>query len=376
MSKTEDQIWAAEVLQRIQEKYSVITDRNPKDFFPYTVEQGRFRESKYEHDYEWWTNGFYPGILWKLYLMSKNEKYRTLAEDYESMLDIPLNHFEGLHHDAGFMWLTSAVADYRITQNSRSRMRGLHAASVLASRFNIRGNFIRAWNGEENGGWAIIDSMMNIPILYWASRELKDPRFYYIAKSHADKVMDHFIREDGSVRHIVSFDLQDGNFIEEMGGQGFQKGSAWTRGQAWAIYGFLLSYLHTGDEKYLNASKKTAHYFLAALSLERDYVLPCDFRAPEKPVYKDTTAGAIAACGLWEIGKAVPEEERGLYQKCAVKILRSIEKNYCSWDMNKDGIVICGTERYGEGTNIPIIYGDYYFIEALMKIAESDVLFW
>ena len=103
---------------------------------------------------------------------------------------------------------------------------------------------------------------------------------------------------------------------------------------------------------------------------------PCDFRAPEKPVYKDTTAGAIAACGLWEIGKAVTEEERGLYQKCAVKILRSIEKNYCSWDMNKDGIVICGTERYGEGTNIPIIYGDYYFIEALMKIAESDVLFW
>jgi unsaturated chondroitin disaccharide hydrolase len=185
--------------------------------------------------------------------------------------------------------------------------------------------------------------------------------------------MEHFIRDDGSVRHIVAFDVEDGHRVEEFGGQGYEKGSSWTRGQAWAIYGFVLSYLHTDDKKYLDTAKRVAHYFISNLLLEEDFVPPCDFRSPKEPRYKDTTAGAIAACGLLEISKAVPEQEKDVYRDSALRI---IEENYCNWDMQSDCMVDYGTERYGKGTNIPIIYGDYYFIEALLKVKDTDILFW
>ncbi|HCL01769.1 MAG TPA: glycosyl hydrolase family 88 [Lachnoclostridium phytofermentans] len=368
--------WANSLLERIEAKYSKIVERTKVDFFPYTVKDNHMVAYESDDNYDWWTNGFYPGILWELHLQSGKTKYQALAEHYEELLDRPLHSYEGLHHDVGFMWLTSAVASYRITGNKQSKNRGLLAASVLASRYNIEGNFIRAWNGDGNTGWAIIDSMMNLPILYWASEETKDPRFAYIAKRHADKVMENFIREDGSVRHIVSFDIKDGHMIEEFGGQGYSVGSAWTRGQAWAIYGFVLNYLHTKDERYLMTSKRVAHFFLTNMSVEKDGVPPCDFRSPKDPIYKDTTAGSIAACGLLEISKVVPEYEKGIYLEGAIRILKGIETNFCNLSFDTDSLVEYGTERYGKGTNIPIIYGDYYFIEALMKIKGNDILFW
>jgi unsaturated chondroitin disaccharide hydrolase len=376
MNWQENREWANSLLEKIETKYKKIVERTKPDFFPYTVKDSRMVPYEFDDNYEWWTNGFYPGILWKLYIQSGKKEYQTLAEHYEGLLDRPLHIYEGLHHDVGFMWLTSSVANYRITGNEHSKKRGLLAASVLASRYNIEGNFIRAWNGKDNTGWAIIDSMMNLPILYWASEETKDPRFAYIAKRHADKVMENFIREDGSVRHIVSFDIKDGHMIEELEGQGYSVGSAWTRGQAWAIYGFVLSYLHTKDEMYLMTSKRIAHFFLANMSLLEDSVPPCDFRAPKEPIYKDTTAGAIAACGLLELSKVVPEYEKGIYLEGAIRILKGIETQFCNWNLDTDSLVEYGTERYGKGTNMPIIYGDYYFIEALMKIKRNDILFW
>lgn len=372
----EDMIWAKNLIDKIERKYRRTTERTQIDFFPYTNKDNRFVPSEYEENYNWWTNGFYPGILWKLYLFTKDNKYKALAEHYEDLLDIPLNNYDGLHHDVGFMWLTSAGANYKITGNEKSRKRTMLAANILAARYNIEGGFIRAWNGDDNEGWAIIDSMMNIPILYFASRESRESRFCNIAKRHADKVMENFIREDGSVRHIVSFDVKNGNMVEELAGQGYEKGSAWSRGASWAIYGFVLSYLYTREEKYLMASKKAAHYFISNLILQEDFIPVCDFRSPQTPVYKDTTAGVIAACGLIELSRVVPENEKNLYRESAVKILKSIEKYYCLWDENVDGIVGFGTERYGKGTNMHIIYGDYFFIEALMKLLGDNILFW
>lgn len=376
MELNKNQEWATDVLNRINEKYNKIISRTKTDFFPYTVKDKKFVGAENDQHYEWWTNGFYPGILWKLYINTKDEKYKELAEHYEKLLDAPLKRFEGLHHDVGFMWLTTAVANYRITGNKESRSRGLLVASTLSSRFHVDGGFIRAWNSREASSWAIIDSMMNIPILYWASKELEDNRFASVAKRHANKVMENFIRNDGSVRHIVSFDIEDGHMIEEFAGQGYAVGSSWTRGQAWAIYGFVLSFLHTGNDRYLEVSKKVAHYFISNLIKQDDFVPPCDFRSPKTPIYKDTTAGAIAACGLLEISKIVPEYEKALYEESALKILKSIEEKYCNWDLESDCLVDFGTERYGKGTNIPIIYGDYYFIEALLKIKGTDIMFW
>lgn len=368
--------WATTVLEKVEKKYAQVTSRTNTGFFPYTTKNGRFVPHHSDDKYTWWTNGFYPGILWLLYLESGKEQYKDLASYYEEFLDVILKNSEEMDHDVGFRWLTSSVAGYRITQNMQSRKRGLHAADILASRFNIRGNFLRAWNGSGNEGWAIIDSMMNLPILYWASEETEDPRYRHIAEAHARKALEYFIRPDGSVNHILSFDPMTGEYIENFAGQGYSVNSSWTRGQAWAIYGFTLSYLHTGEAQYLDAAKRVSHYFIACMQAEEDYVPPCDFRSPHAPVYKDTTAGAIAACGLLEIAKVVPVMEQPLYQSQAVKLLQAIESGYCNWNMEEDNILEKGTERYGEGVNIPIIYGDYYFIEALMKIKGNGVFFW
>ena len=364
--------WLDDIWTKIERKLDIVSKQTDDSVFAYTTENGKHIDKDYIYH---WTNGFWPGVLWLMYKGTKKEQYKEIAEKLEDKLDEALNGFVGLHHDVGFMWLTSSVANYRLTGNEKSKTRGLIAASYLASRYNAEGKFIRAWNGEKHAGWAIIDCMMNIPLLYWASRETNDPRYKFIAMNHADTALKTFIRADGSVNHINSFNPDTGEYIESFGGQGYQVGSSWTRGQSWAIYGFVLSYIHTGKKEYLDAAKSVAHYFIAALAANDDFVPPCDFRSPKEPVYKDTTAGAIAACGLIEISKNVPEFEKDLYLNSAVKILKAIEK-CCNWSNEEASIVQKGTEAYSNGHNMPIIYGDYYFIEAILKLRGDQVLFW
>lgn len=371
--------WAEEIWDKIEKKLEHTAPLVGDSFFPYTTENGRFINPYDKELPEWWTNGFWVGILWKMYEFTKMPMYREYAEGLETKLDAALEDFECLHHDVGFMWLLSSVADYRLTGNPESRKRGLHAAGTLAGRFNPNGNFIRAWNTnsaeDHNVGWAIIDSMMNIPLLYWASQETGDPRFKGIAMRHADTLMEYAVRPDGSVKHIMEFDPETGEYLKNHTGQSYEENASWSRGQAWALYGFVLSYIHTGKEAYLDTAKRVAHYFIA--NLQDDCVPPCDFRSPAIPVYKDTTAGVCAACGLLEIAKAVPEYEKNLYANAAFRILKETEERYCDWSENEDSIVQCGTEAYHFGAkNIPIIYGDYFFIEALLKLKGDNMLFW
>ena len=345
--------------------------------FPYTTdENGKYVEWKNNGkiSVSWWTNGFWAGMMWLAYLETGKEIYKEIAEKSEEMLDEAFDDFNGLHHDVGFMWLLSAVADYRLTKNERSKTRGLHAATLLAGRFNIDARYIRAWNGDLSG-WAIIDCMMNIPLLYWATEVTGDPRFEMIAKAHADTVLKAFIRADGSVNHIVSFDPLSGEVLETPAGQGFASGSSWSRGQAWAIYGFVISYIHTGKTEYLSAAKRVAHYFIS--NIGDDGVPLVDFRAPKEPVLKDTTAGAIAACGLIEIAAQVEEYEKDMYMKAAMKLLGGLYDN-CDFSAENQSILQNGTERYHDtrGFHIPIIYGDYFMMEALMKLKGNKNLFW
>lgn len=378
MLENKTQEWLEEVWQKIETKMSWIVDKEVVEF-PYTVdENGNFMEAPVDEiRHSWWTNGFYGGMLWLMYQNTKDSRYQVAAQRLETALDEALLDYDGLHHDVGFMWLHTSVANYKITGRDQSRKRGMLAASLLSSRYNINGQFIRAWNegeGVDRRGWVIIDSMMNIPILEWASRESKDPRFSNIARKHADKVAENFIRADGSVRHICAFDIHNGAFLETFGGQGYEAGSSWTRGQAWAIYGFVLSYRNAGDQKYLEYAKKVGNYFIAALG--DDWVPNVDFRCPAEPLYKDTTAGAIAACGLIEIAKAVPEFEKDLYLNAAINILRSIESHYCDWTKENDAIVQYGSESYASGQNIPIIYGTYFFMEAVDKLIHESICMW
>lgn len=249
---TSYQEWAESVREQIREKMKWSSQKN-RDKLPYTTDaNGNYIDRAQKEDYNglaWWTNGFWAGTMWLLYQDTGDACYREIAKNAEKRMDKCFDFNCGLNHDAGFMYMPAAVADYRLTEDETSRRRGLHAANILAGRFNPVGRFIRAWDGAGEGddtrGWAIIDCMCNLSLLYWASEETSDPRYRHIAMMHADTVMKYFIRPDGSVKHIVEFDPETGVYVCSHTGQGYAHGSAWSRGQGWAIYGFMISYIHT-----------------------------------------------------------------------------------------------------------------------------------
>lgn len=332
----------------------------------------------------WWTAGFWPGLLWLLYESDREagETFKQLAIACEDQLNEVLLQFDKLDHDIGFMWSLTSVAQYRIEGTEASRQHALLAASALAGRFNIKGNYIRAWNpwreGERNEGWAIIDCMMNLPLLYWASETTRDPRFKHIAMAHADTVLKHFIRKDGSVYHIAIFDADSGEHIGYNGGQGYAIESGWSRGTSWALYGMALSYQYTGEQRYLDAAKQVAHYFIA--NLPDDAVPVWDFRIPpEVTPYRDSSAGACAACGLLALAALVPTEQAALYRKQGERIIQSLYKNYGSFtDRQQEGMILHGTSHYPEQKNldVPLIYGDYFFVEGLARLRGSATIAW
>ncbi|MBQ1291746.1 MAG: glycoside hydrolase family 88 protein, partial [Lachnospiraceae bacterium] len=226
--------WALGVQEKLAGKMKTVVERS-RNVVPYTTENGRFIDLT-EKDINWWTNGFWGGILWQLYTLTGDELYKEEAGILEKKLDKVLMDWTGLDHDNGFKWLPTSVAHYRIDQNEESKNRAIIAANNLAGRFNLAGHFIRAWNdwGDvDRRGMAIIDCMMNLPLLYWAADVTGDPRFYQIAVAHADTAMRCFVREDGSVNHILRFDPESGELVESLGGQGYAVGSSWTRGQTW-----------------------------------------------------------------------------------------------------------------------------------------------
>ncbi len=373
----EDREWLESIWGPLQTKMSAECARIGSRI-PYIPVNGQY-EDLGESDIYWWTNGFWPGMLWQMYHATEDNHYRAAAEKVEERLDDALSGFDGLHHDVGFMWLHTAVADYRLTGSPRSRTRGLHAANLLAGRYNPAGRFIRAWNddpGNNRAGWMIIDCLMNVPLLYWASDETGDPRYRDIAILHTDTVLRTTLRGDGSSNHIMIFDPADGSVLDNPGGQGFESGSSWSRGQAWALYGMALGHRHTGSSDYLDAAKRIAHYFIANISSTGDLPL-VDFRAPAEPVVYDTTAAMCAACGLLEIAEAVPEYERRMYVAAAMKMLRATEQRFVDWNPEQDGIVGGGTVAYHGGEQeVPIIYGDYFFIEAVLRLLNRGTHLW
>lgn len=371
-----EQQWAKHISEQIKKKELAVARRN-RGKIPYTAENGVFDDWR-KKDICWWTNGFWGGMMWQLYHATKEPLYREIAEELEQMLDENLLCSQGMDHDSGFRWLPTAVANYRLTGSSAAKNRSLTAANDLAGRFNLAGRFIRAWNDNGDGsraGWAIIDCMMNLPLLYWAYEVTNDPRYLHIAKNHANTAERYFIRPDGSVNHIVSFDPMTGEYIESFGGQGVGAGSSWTRGQAWALYGFMLSWLHTKEARYLDAAKRVAHYFIA--NIPESGLIPVDFRQPSDCTWEDSTAAAIAACGLLEIERAVPDGEKLLYHRAALKLLTALSEQRCSWDENCDNLLEkCTAAYHDENHEFPIIYGDYFFIEAIWKLTGDELFIW
>lgn len=360
----------ARVLAKLERTSARIGDQ-----IPYRTEGGRF-DDQTEKDICWWTNGFWPGILWLAHRQTNQQHYADLAVRVEKKLDQAFLDFYGLHHDVGFMWQLSAVANYKLTGDQAAAKRGYLAASILASRFNQAGSFIRAWNNDHTG-WAIIDCMMNLSILYWASYYIKDPRFSHIAQAHATTVMKHFIYEDGSSKHICEFDPFTGAYLKNYYGQGYSEDSAWSRGAAWALYGFALSAKYTGRQDFLATAQKVAEFFIS--HLPEDQVPFADFKAPAKVnIHKDSSAAAIAASGLLLLARLVPEVESEFYQGSAQRIVESLYSNYTDWD-GDEALIQKGCAAFHETKpgwrETSLIYGDYYFLEALMQLNGYQELF-
>ena len=223
----------------------------------------------------------------------------------------------------------------------------------------------------------IIDCLMNLPLLYWASEQEGDPRFSMIAKQHTKTALKYLLRPDGSCNHIVELDAYTGEFIDNPGGQGYEKGSSWSRGQAWAVYGMALAYRYTREEEYLDAAKRAAHYFISNAALT-GYVSLIDFRAPAEPVYYDTTATACAACGLLELSEYVNVYEKELYVQSAFRMLEGMAERFTDFDTAEDGILLYGSAKYHRENDreVPIIYGDYFLLELLLRFLDCDFMLW
>lgn len=316
--------------------------------------------------------------MWLLYQDTKDPKYMEIARFSERKLERCFHDFYGLHHDVGFMFQPTAVADYRLTGDKDARRIAMHAANLLAGRFNPAGRFIRAWNeagGSDTRGWAIIDCLFNLSLLYWASDESGDPRFRQIAMLHADTVMEHFIRQDGSVCHIVEFDPESGRMVTSHGGQGFGKGSSWTRGQGWALYGFTNSYIHTGKREYLETARRVAAYCVA--NIPESGIIPVDFRQPKDVKWEDSCGACVIAGGLLELAGCVPESEKEALITPAVRILKAIADTRADWTGNCDAIVRnCSGAYHADRHHFTMVYADYYFLEALYKLAGAGIHMW
>ncbi len=370
------QTWLDMVYEKILAKMPQGVRRAAKmGVIPYQGRGNKWAGPPFEGN-AWWTNGFWPAMMWQLYHATKDRIYEEEAHRVQRMLREELCYYTNLHHDVGFQFLLSFGAEYALSGDAEARRLALQAAGVLGGRFNPNG-FIRAWNGEGKEGWAIVDCLMNLPLLYWASRETGDPRFALIARRHADTSIEHFLRVDGSCNHIIVFDPVTGRVIDTPAGQGYAAGSSWSRGQAWALYGFTLCFLNTGEPRYLAAARRVADYFLGHIRING--LTDSDFCQPIHEERIDNIAGACAASGLLDLAQATGGEDALRYQGAALRMLRAIDSLCADWNPAHCGILTKCTASYhddGAGRHINIVYGDYFFIEGILKLKGLDIMPW
>ena len=360
-------------LNRMAEKFRRTAEEAARaGIIPYKSENGQWIGNPYDGN-SWWTGGFWPGLMWLLWRWTGDDFFREEARRVGKLLTDEFRTFRKLNHDVGFMYLLSAGADAKLTGDPQAAADTLHAASLLMGRFNPAG-FIRAWNEPERVGYAIIDCMMNLTLLYRASRDTGDPRFRQTAKIHADTTLREFFRADGSVSHIIEFDPVTGKRVREHPGQGYGPGTQWSRGQAWGLYGFALAYRHLKEPGYLDAAERIAANFTA--HIRPDGLTDCDFCQPPEEERIDNIAGAIAACGMQELAGLTGKD---FWQQQAKRLTDGLLDHCAEWNGRYCGILTRCTASYhddGAGRHTNITYGDYFLAEALTRLCGRDPELW
>lgn len=330
-----------------------------------------------------WTGSFWTGMVVLAYIMTQDETYAAYLDGYYSVYENRLKN-QVNDHDVGFLYQLYAVNLYKMTGQKRYWDLSILAAKTLMCRYNPRGPYIRAWGSlltDYRRGKLIIDCLMNLPLLYCAARMDSQPDFHDAAAAHAATTLRN-IRPDHSTYHTYDYDPITGSPIKGENEGGFSDESCWSRGQSWGIYGYYLSWLHTGNSTFLNAAIQLAMYFID--HLPADVVPEWDFKLPPSaPTGKDASAAAIAASALYDLSNVVEEKTAQCFRKVADNLLSALIKEYsCAQDEQGEillkrcycgGPIIDGRRTvYQCGT----IFGDYFYMEALMKCCGYSLNMW
>ncbi len=336
------------------------------DIFPRSYMNGEMITS----GVDWWCSGFFPGVLWYLYENNKNPELLTYAQEYTSRIEKEKNN-RGTH-DLGFMLYCSFGNGYRLTGDISYKNILMTGAESLSSRFNSQIGLIRSW---DFGKWqypVIIDNMMNLEFLLWASKESRNNYYKDISISHADKTMKNHYRPDYSCYHIVSYDTIARNVEFQQNHQGLSDDSAWSRGQAWGLYGYTVMYRETKEKRYLDHANRIAHFILSHPNMPEDYIPYWDFDAPEIPNEpRDASAGAVVASALIELSHYVNNELSKKYLKIAEIQIRTLASPKYTAQLGENGDFILmhsvGSLAHNSEVDVPLTYADYYYIEALVR---------
>lgn len=328
-----------------------------------------------------WTSGFFPGELWFLYEYTQNNFWKKKAQQHTDILE--KEKMNGSTHDMGFKVYCSFGNGYRLTQDEHYKEVLLQSARTLATRFKPAAGIIRSWD-HSTAKWAcpvIIDNMMNLELLFWATKESKDSTFYRIAVDHARTTMKHHFRPDFSSYHVIDYDTITGQVLKKNTHQGFADESAWSRGQAWALYGYTMCYRETRLPEFLEQAQNIEKYLFTHPNMPEDLIPYWDFDAPGIPDEpRDVSAATVIASALYELSLYDPEKgER--YRSNADKIIENLTKHYRAMLKKDNGFLLLhstGTKPTNTEVDVPIVYADYYFIEALMrknKLEKTGKLF-
>lgn len=350
-----------------------------------------------------WTTGFWTGEIWLSYENEEDkDKKEELKKAGEWQVDSFLERIKALrdvaHHDMGFLYSPSCVAAYKLLRSDKGKKAAFLAAEQLLRRFQPVGEFLQAWGsmGEKENYRFIIDCLLNLPLLYWCSEESGDEKYREIAEKHIHTAMKYVIREDNSTWHTVFMDKESGEFSHGATCQGYQDGSAWTRGQAWGIYGTAMAYRYTKRQEYIGYFKRVSSYYLSHLpkdlipywdlsfgdgdgeELREDSFGAEHYQNGLQP--RDSSSNLIAACGMLEMCRYLAGEKKAYYEGIARKLLKAVYENCTTEREISNGLVLHGTYSHKspynsctpEGTDECVIWGDYFYMEALHRLKNPD----
>ncbi|RZJ73821.1 glycoside hydrolase family 88 protein [Flavobacterium sp.] len=368
-----------ETLATATSQYSELSKRLPKGRFPKTYHAAK--DSLETSDSGWWCSGFYPGTLLLLNEAKSSPELEKSALD--ALKDLEKEQFNTTTHDLGFMMYCSFGNAQRLHPSPEYEKILMNSAKSLSSRFNDKAGCIQSWDSapwnkaSETEMPVIIDNMMNLELLFWATRHSGDSTYYKIATRHANTTMKNHFRPDYSSFHVVIYGKEDGKVHKRITNQGAADDSAWARGQAWGLYGYVVMYRETKDENYLEQAKHIANFILDNKNLPKDKVPYWDFNAPNIPdALRDSSAAAIIASALIELSDYVKGDESKRYFSDAETMLNSLSSNkYLAKKGTNGGFILehgVGNIPAKSEVDVPLTYGDYYFVEAMMRYQKHQ----